>query len=412
MKKIKECLKTLAKDVVLKGYYPALYRRLSRRPVEKKVVLLEVRRERLSENFETIYPELRRGRGWKVRVCCIQEGVADRLTVIRNCRRAIREISTASVVLMNDTCYMIGALPLRPETKVIQLWHACGAFKRVGYSTADAGFGRGTKELEKYGLYRNISKVAVSSPGVRWAYAEAFDMKDRPEDVVAAGVARTDLFYSRKRVKKAYERLHSVLPELSGSRRIVLYAPTFRGQSGQAFSPEELDLVQLKRQLGERCCLLIKHHPLVKKRPPIPAECSGFAFDVSDRMDITDLLMTADICITDYSSVIFEYSLLNRPIILFAPDLEAYYDERGFYYPFDQIAPGPVAKTTEELGRYVENIEEYFDPDALEDFRIRFMSACDGHATRRVLELMEELWVKYSACSARAPQEKTPSTNS
>ena len=72
-------------------------------------------------------------------------------------------------------------------------------------------------------------------------------------------------------------------------------------------------------------------------------------------------------------------------MIFFVYDIEDYYDWRGFYFSFDELAPGLQAKTNEEMLDYIEHLDERFDKQAVKDFRNRFMSACDGKSTERIL---------------------------
>ena len=112
--------------------------------------------------------------------------------------------------------------------------------------------------------------------------------------------------------------------------------------------------------------------------------------DLSEDMTIEELLMVSDVCISDYSSIVFEYSLFERPMVFYAPDLEDYDDWRGFYYPYEEMTPGPIVKTTQEIGDYLLNLDERFDQDRIHEFRQFFMSSCDGKATKRILKLLEE----------------------
>ena len=107
-------------------------------------------------------------------------------------------------------------------------------------------------------------------------------------------------------------------------------------------------------------------------------------------LDIDKLLCVSDVCISDYSSLIFEYSLFERPMIFFAYDLDEYFDWRGFYYNYDELTPGPIVKTTEEIIDYIQHLDTRFNPSQVRAFREKFMSACDGHATDRILELVEK----------------------
>lgn len=372
----------------LKYKYPFMYNWLKKKPVKNKAVFVERREESLSDNFQLVYEALKNREDMELVCCFIGEGRLGRWAQWKNNAAVIREMATAKYVFINDSSTLISCVSLRPETKVVQLWHACGAFKKFGYSTADKIFGGSRQELEKYPLHRNFSLVTVSSPEVAWAYAEAFHMEDRLENIVATGISRTDVFFDDKKIRAAYGKIHRLVPQ-SKDKKIILYAPTFRGRVSKAASPDKMDLMKMKKALGENYIILNKHHPFVKVRPEIPQEAKDFAMDVTDSMTIEELLMVSDICISDYSSLIFEYSLFERPMIFFAYDLEDYFDWRGFYYDYAEMTPGPVCTETEEIICYIENIEKEFDRKKVTDFREKFMSACDGHATEKILEFLK-----------------------
>ncbi|MDO4632277.1 MAG: CDP-glycerol glycerophosphotransferase family protein [Eubacteriales bacterium] len=370
-----------------KKLYPSVYRKNAKRPVdEKKIVFLEVRMPQLTDSFRLIYDKLEKEYDYKLVFHSLGDGLQNRTAVRKNSLAALKDLADAKYIFLSDSCALTGCLEMRPETKVIQVWHACGAFKKFGFSTAEKIFGASKEELLKYPIHRNFSMVTVSSPEVAWAYAEAFHMEDRMDAIVPAGVSRTDVFYDPKRIEQAKEKLHRVMPESKG-KKVILYAPTFRGRVAKAKSPDELDLALMQKTLGDEYVMVCKHHPFVKKRPEIPEEYSSFAKDVTEEMEIDELLMSADICISDYSSLIFEYSLFERPMIFFAYDLEDYFDWRGFYYNYDELTPGPVVSTTEEILDYITHLDERFDRSQVAAFKEKFMSACDGHATERILQM-------------------------
>ncbi len=373
--------------------YPSRYRRLvkDRAVRDNKVVFLEVRERRLTDSFLPVYRALKKSGEWEIRCVFLQQDLADRRTVRALSLRAVRDLADARFIFVNDSSYLIGALPLRPETKVIQLWHACGAFKRFGYSLAGKKFGAQKKELDRFPLYRNFSFVTVSSPEVRWAYAEAFSL---PEDrILPVGIARTDVFYRPSAIRRAREKLRETLPECfqgNRKRRVVLYAPTFRGRVATACSPEPPDFAALKKQLRtEDWLILCKHHLFVKKRPELPPGLEDFVRDVSDQMTIEELLMVSDVCVSDYSSLVFEYALFERPMIFYAPDLDDYNEWRGFYYPIEELLPGPIVTTTDRVGECLLRMDEWFDRAKMNEFRKRFMSACDGRVTERIVEYVQ-----------------------
>ena len=175
------------------------------------------------------------------------------------------------------------------------------------------------------------------------------------------------------------------MPQALG-KRVLLYAPTYRGHVEGAEPPDALDIPKLAEELSDEWVLLIKHHPFVKDRLPVPEGCRQFAFDVSETMPIDELLIAADALVTDYSSVVFEYSLTLRPMCFFAYDLEEYGDWRGFYYPYEEMTPGPMVRTTQEIADWAKTTATVFNDAEVCAFRNKFMSACDGGATRRIVQ--------------------------
>ncbi len=112
--------------------------------------------------------------------------------------------------------------------------------------------------------------------------------------------------------------------------------------------------------------------------------------------DVQELSLACDCLITDYSSIIFEYSLFERPLLFFAYDMQEYLDERGFFYPIREMMPGPICSTTQELTEILKTPGAEFDLVRVREFKYRFMSGCDGHATARIMQLMDRISEKNS----------------
>ncbi len=388
LKRLKAAVRSLgrraARGALFSWYYPHLYRTAAKEPVASgTVIFLDNKEGGLSDNFKVLYDRLARVPGLQLRLMTLGEGRGFRV-YFRNCVRFVRAMATAQYVVLNDASSLVSCAPLRPETTVVQLWHGCGAFKKWGMSTADLKFGATREEIRRHPYYRNLSLVTVSSPEVAWAYEEAMDLAG--EDIVSpTGVSRTDVFFDDAFRARSRQRLERVVPQAAG-KKIILYAPTFRGQVAQASAPEYLDVTAMERALSDDYVLVVKHHPFVKRRPSIPAECREFAFDVSEELPIDELLCCADVCISDYSSLVFEFALFERPMVFLAPDRADYDDWRGFYYDYDELTPGPVVEDTQGVVDYIADLEKRFDRQAVIAFKQKFMSACDGRATDRIIE--------------------------
>lgn len=389
MNQLVDKAKWLVKDIMLGRVLPRRYERAAARTqVDPKLVLfVNGKLENVPDAFQIIMPYLENRYGMRVKFVGLGQQAVGYRTYLARCQDFIDELAGAAYVFLEDANDIVSCVPLRPETKAVQLWHACGAFKKWGMSTSELKFGNTAANIERHPFYENLSLVTVSSPEVAWAYREAMNLESTPEVVQPTGVSRTDVFFNEGFADASREWLHAKFPHIGG-RKVILYAPTFRGATRQAKAPDALDIAELRQAVGKDFALVIKHHPFVKEPPAIPAGCEDFAALASSD-DPTDALMTcADVLVTDYSSVVFEYSLLDRPMAFFAYDLDDYNDWRGFYYDYDEMTPGPVLRTTADLADYLANLDERFDPAEVATFRQKFMSACDGHATARICQYL------------------------
>jgi len=381
-------LSRIFQEITLKFVFPLTYYKNSRRPVKtNKLIIIEVREGTLSNDFKLIYDRLRSDYRVNIHIHYLEDYKAGFLKYFRRCFRLIEDMANAKYILISDACRPVNCMTLRKETVFMQVWHACGAFKRFGLSSADQLFGDTRRMQEHFPFHKNYTYAAVSSEEVVWAYDEAFGFSRNSGIVRPTGISRTDVFFENGYVEAAKARVEKFFPESRG-KKIILYAPTFRGRVATAAAPDRLDIGAMYAALSDEYVLLIKHHPFIKELPKIADRYSSFARDCTGMLDIEDCLCAADICVTDYSSVIFEYSLFERPMIFFAYDLDDYNDWRGFFYPYEEMTPGPVCRTNEEMIDYIKNIGERFDKKQVHDFREKFMGACDGHATERILKLI------------------------
>lgn len=384
--KKKSQLNKYKKTKRFKKKYPTQYEKYSKDPVdEKKVVFIEYRLSYLPNSFQLIYSKLVNEYDYTIHVHFLKMNNAPKQETEELIMSMLKDIATAKYVFISEGSNILSSFKMRPETKMIQLWHGCGAFKRFGYSTADLIFGDTRKDMELFPSHKNYSLVTISSPEVKWAYEDAMNLKGKSEVIVDTGISRTDIFYNKKFIQAAYDKLYRLMPSAKG-KKVILYSPTFRGRTATAVTPDLLNVEMFYEELNDDFVLLMKHHPIVKKLPKIPAVYSEFACDMSKIMTIEELLCVSDVCISDYSSLVFEYSLFEKPMIFFAYDIEEYYEWRGFYYPYDEFAPGPIVTTNKEMIECIKNLDK-FDLTKVRDFREKFMKSCDGHATERILEL-------------------------
>jgi CDP-glycerol glycerophosphotransferase (TagB/SpsB family) len=170
---------------------------------------------------------------------------------------------------------------------------------------------------------------------------------------------------------------------------VVLYAPTWRDDvvfaTGEHALP--LDLGDFARALGDEHVLLLRLHSLVSAG--LELETGAPVRDVSLHPDIAELYLAADVLVTDYSSAMFDFAVTGRPILLFTYDLADYRDRlRGFYLDLEEIAPGPLLATSDEVLTALRDLDAVRSAHAgrYAEFRRTFNPNDDGHAGERVLE--------------------------
>ena len=176
---------------------------------------------------------------------------------------------------------------------------------------------------------------------------------------------------------------------------MILYAPTWRDNrydtQGRYQFDMRLDLEQLHRQFGDDSVLLVRGHQLVAERVGMGL-FGGFVRNVSLYPDIADLYLLADVLITDYSSVMFDFANTGRPILFYTWDLDAYRDDlRGFYFDFEAEAPGPLLRTSAEVVDALGDLDAVTRQSAerYAAFRERFCGWEDGGASARAIEALD-----------------------
>jgi CDP-glycerol glycerophosphotransferase len=361
----------------------------SRLPISKRTILFESHMgKQFSDSPRAIYEELKRS-GAPFRAVWAFTGEhpngfpADVKLVRRMSYPYLRELGRAKYWVDNQG--FPHDLRKRSGTTYIQTWHG-SAFKRMGFdesklkSQTAAEQRRFQSAIDRFDIFlvRTEHDVRTLTKGLR-VNAE----------LMRVGYPRNDVLIKQDNPEEL-AALRKSLNLVGDDRKILLYAPTFRqheigwGSKGLVL-PFSLD--HFVERFGNKYVLLIRPHYLVKFALP-----PGYAHtvrNVANVHDVTPLMQLSDAVITDYSSVMFDYADLDRPMVFHVPDYQDYVDKsRGSYFDLADVAPGPLTRTEDEL------FDALTDLDALKDryaeqhraFADRFCEYDTGTAAKAVVD--------------------------
>ncbi len=346
---------------------------------KNKITFISLRRNDISGNFAFIYDKIKDDKSLDVNFILNEHTIS--FMTLKEIITFTKCCATSKVIFLDEFTPMIHYIDLKKDTRLIQLWHACGAFKTFGFTRLSKP--KGSPQTTRN--HRSYDYVTVSSTYCKKCHSEGFGIST--DHIVATGIPRTDVFFDDDYKNKAVEKFYKEHPNFIG-KKIILFAPTFRGMVKEtAFYPTELfDVERVCKSIPDDYAIIIKHHPFVTDIQPIPEQYSDRVIDLSEDTELNDLLFITDVIITDYSSLVFEASLLYIPMIFYAFDLDKYIKDRDFYFDFKKFVPGKIAYSLEDVINAIKN--EDYCTEKIGPFADMFFDHRDGKATDRVVKLM------------------------
>ena len=299
-------------------------------------------------------------------------------------------MAQAKYVFICDTFVPVSSGAKHRDTKVVQLCHYSGPFKRIGYASTD--------DIPRYysrSVFKNYDLVTASAP----MYVPLLrDAMNQPEGVVQPlGSSRSDLFFSDSWTQNCREEFYRSYPEARG-KKILLWTPTFRGKAAKPDALDNRNILRLQESLGKEWMVLIRHHPHDDAMAEDDSCRSNCAIATERLLPVTDLL------ITDYSTTVLDYLAFDRPFLLYAPDLQEYESTRGFFVDYRSITKN-MTTDPDALPELVRRVYlQWQDGDRTDIQRCReiYTAACDGHATERILQYLYTMEEKSVCCQKKS----------
>ncbi|MCQ6276845.1 CDP-glycerol glycerophosphotransferase family protein [Bacillus sp. V3B] len=295
--------------------------------------------------------------------------------------QAIYHLATSKHIFVDNYFGFLAVTDFKEDVECIQLWHASGAIKKFGLEDQSVQY-RSKKAQERFlRVYEKFHKVVVGSDVMANTFMNAFNLPQ--ESILRTGIPRTDFFYNEIIQSQIVNQFRKENLTLRNKKKI-LYAPTYRDQQLDEFEMK-LDLEKMANELSEDYVVLLRFHPATKCTVNYAELYRGFVYDFSSSAyGINELLVNADYLITDYSSIPYEFSLLNKPMIFFAYDLETYQKERGLCGQYENMVPGPIVDDTLDIIHLIK--ENQFNLEDIKRYARRWNKYSTGRSSEKLIQ--------------------------
>lgn len=290
---------------------------------------------------------------------------------------------TSAVIVDNDGFQSY--IPIRKKQLYINTWHGGGLFKTAyggSRSEEEITYGNKIKELEQGSI-----KVMVSTSAL-WTKVIARYRFGYKGEMLECGYPRNDIFFHdgtsvEHEVKKKLE--------VDVSTKLVLFAPTYRGGMFARFDGKTVESINvsqltesLEKRFGGKFRFIYRGH-----HAAMPIVLNDDIIDGTNYPDMQELMVAADVFISDYSSCLWDFSLTKKPCLIFAPDFDEYAVDPGFESDYKEW-PFPIAKNNKELTSIILNLDEDQNKRNIEKYHKDYGSFEEGHATEKVIQLIEQ----------------------
>lgn len=326
----------------------------------------------LSKDFLLLYDELVKNPNYQIKTILFKYKASARgnLQYLFKCIQQVFAINSSRLVLLNYNNFVVSKFPHKKKTKVVQIWHATGAIKRFGNET-------------EHGYHiQNYDYAIANSDFYKKIYAKAFNIDE--DKVLVTGIPNIDKLFNQAKMEELAKGLKNEYPQLIG-KKVITYAPTFRGQVGKGWRELDIDLEKISEELGEDYIILYKPHPLIE----LPHNYNIKNIIPVKGEDMVALFSVTDILVTDYSAITLSWMTFKKPVIAFVPDLKEYGKMPGFFIDYEKEFPGAITYDEQGLIEAIHAEQVYQEKQAA--FYQKTHQYTDGKSTQRVLAEIEKI---------------------
>lgn len=371
--------KLISRHLYLLQYFYNICHWLQRQHRQKHILFLSDQDDKLVNNMAALYSRMEeRQLQESFKIDLFLRKKTSKMQIMSSLFM-IFKIAGADFIFIDDYVAMLDWIKIPKSTTLIQLWHAGAGFKAIGYSRW-GHYGC----VRPYCGHRQYTYCTAGSANIAEFFSEQFGISD--QQIIPAGMPRMDQYLNVKKRQQATEILYRTFPQITG-KQVLLFAPTYRGRNRlKAYYPyEKIDFESLYHFSRENnWIVLFKMHPFVSEPVPIQEGFQDCLIDVTSYPDINTLFYVTNLLVTDYSSCIYEFSLMHKPMLFYAFDKEQYASARGFHRDYDSNVPGKVCLNFSDLMEALQNQD--YELEKVAQYIEKNFDYVDDKASDRIID--------------------------
>ena len=347
-------------------------------PVKDRIAFISRQYNEKSIDFRIIEEELReQSPETELVFLCkkVPSGLAGKIGYAFHLLKQMRTIATSRAVVLDTYCFGVSALKQREDLVVIQMWHAMGSLKKFAWSIVGTGEGRNPNTAKALNMHRGYTYYSISSETCKSAFDEAYGYcesghnYDGRNHAVVSPLPRVKLYSDSKYIEDAKNRVLAEYPQFA-DEKVAVYAPTFRMES------------DISAEIEKMAKALDGYTLVVKKHPLMDVKCEGVIVD--EKFSTYEMMCAADYIVLDYSAVVFEACLLDKPMFFYTFDYDTYMEARDFYVDYKETMPGPIADNAVALAEAIRMAKT--DDRIVKEFREKWVDTTADTITKYLIK--------------------------
>lgn len=334
---------------------------------KKNIILIQYDKNDSYGNISILYEKMK-GAPDVYKICGTSQNIIEEV-------KNIYLVAGSRVIAVDTSSPYVSQIQHSSKTDIIFIGHGGGAYKKMAFAALSPDAVQKEKRRTKR-VSGKYTYVLCTSESIKYQIASNYNIKI--SNTLPFGLPRTDAYYKLDTIhekKIFFERTH-----ISKEKKLILYAPTFRTKGTHRILPKLIDESLFPENFYDKYCILFRIHPAI----PLPALPPSW-IDVTN-FSLSHILAISDILISDFSSIIFDYSFFKRPILLFIPDEKKYQQvERTLWYsPQELVGNSSCCYNTKDILKALDNLA----PSLLWN---KQMDACNGDCCTKISQFLFSL---------------------